>query len=285
MPHINNLSSCKRDSESLPWRAFCLLTIIYIDILYKKSPLPHVSSPWHLVKSHLPCFLRGFWALPNPFIFSPALKLWKRNKVIQASDKTSYPLWYDMFLKRMPKPSCSRKRTMNHEEICTVEEKGELIAKLGQETDQRPGPYHLFTESAAPYHKMSYRGECNSARKTLRKRKVWQFYCLALQLLQLQAEKKDWTSLGDRSWQKMSHLPPHLSKEYFWDNVIHGTVAVHEWVITVVTVCSRTFCPTDAPNILTFFLRGKTLCLARIRQSTPNYSVLIIYKPFWGFAI
>ena len=37
----------------------------------------------------------------------------------------------------MLKPSCSRKRTMNYEEICVEEEKGELTAKLGQVIDGR----------------------------------------------------------------------------------------------------------------------------------------------------
>ena len=37
----------------------------------------------------------------------------------------------------MLKPSCSRKRAMNYEEICVEEEKGELTAKLGQVIDGR----------------------------------------------------------------------------------------------------------------------------------------------------
>lgn len=70
----------------------------------------------------------------------------------------------------MSKPSCSRKRATNHEEICIVEEKGGLNAKLGQIIDQRDWDLTIsFREFAVPYSKMNYRGELQFCLQNLRR--------------------------------------------------------------------------------------------------------------------
>lgn len=89
---------------------------------------------------------------------------------------------------------------MNHDEICIVEEKGELAAKLGQVIDQRYWDLTIFFQPfAVPYPKMNYRGKCKSACRMQGEKKILQVSPYFAELLPLQANKRELTSLGDGS--------------------------------------------------------------------------------------
>ena len=93
-----------------------------------------------IIQNSAPSGHQLLWEAAAPCLSHSYISLlwnsWKEIKSNQASEKQSFPLWYE-FLKTMLKPSCSRKRAMNCEEICVEEEKGELTAKLGQLIDSR----------------------------------------------------------------------------------------------------------------------------------------------------
>lgn len=104
---------------------------------------------------------------------------------------------------------------MNYEEICTVEEKGELIAKRGQGIDQGDRTLAIpFWGICYPIFQMRERGGCSSACRTQGEKKSLPVALLGFaELLQLQANKKELTSLSDSREDRMGHVLPQLSKE------------------------------------------------------------------------
>lgn len=81
----------------------------------------------------------------------------------------------------MPEPNCFRKRATNYEETCTEEEKGELIAKLGQVIDQRDQNLAvLFWGTYCSILKRIYR-EAAILLAEPKEKRVCQLYHLALQ--------------------------------------------------------------------------------------------------------
>lgn len=82
--HLDDASQHERDWEALAWRSFCLFIMVHIYILLKKKKkLIGLRCQVHSNEGRAICHVpqRGCWALPDPFVHFPALKLLERKKV------------------------------------------------------------------------------------------------------------------------------------------------------------------------------------------------------------